>query len=64
LRLPHKKGYEGKLDSFFEEARPKINDLTAELVESLSKGIGSLPGEHFDTLTRQLTVELQRNGFV
>jgi hypothetical protein len=58
------KDRERKLDSFFEEAQPKLNDLTAELVESLSKGIGSIPGEHFDTLTRGLVLELQRNSLI
>jgi len=59
---PQQNNCDRKLDNFFEEAQPKISDLTGKLADSLSKGIGSIPGEHFDNLSKQLILELQRNA--
>lgn len=47
-----------ELDDFFNEARPKINDLILPMLDSLSNGIGTLPKEHFDILRNKLTHEL------
>jgi hypothetical protein len=47
-----------ELDDFFNETRPKINDLILPMLDSLSSGIGTLPKEHFDMLRNKLTQEL------
>ncbi|MDP1624350.1 MAG: hypothetical protein Q8L64_01125 [bacterium] len=47
-----------ELDDFFNETRPKINDLILPMLDSLSSGIGNLPKEHFDRLKNNLTQEL------
>jgi hypothetical protein len=47
-----------ELDDFFNETRPKINDLIPPMLDSLSNGIGNLPKEHFDMLRSKLTQEL------
>ncbi|MBN1453311.1 MAG: hypothetical protein JW963_20015 [Anaerolineales bacterium] len=57
---PQQNNYDGKLDDFFEEAPPKISDLALKLAESLSNGIGKIPREHFDNLSKKLILELQR----
>lgn len=60
IEPPQQNNYDGKLDDFFEEAPPKINDLAVKLAESLSNGIGKIPREHFDNLSKKLILELQR----
>ncbi|MEW6402386.1 MAG: hypothetical protein AB1649_11345 [Chloroflexota bacterium] len=55
-----REGQEGKLDNYFEESQPQLKDLTSKLVENLRNGIGSIPQEHFDELSKKLLAGVER----